>query len=119
MQIIQLEFSFDLNTSLQKGDTVYYSTLQSAGGGFQKSQTNDITKLGIVTEIVNKYKIKVIYDEVNINPPAANDYIMFEKNKYVNSSTLKGYYAEIEFKNYSTDKAELFSIGSEVSESSK
>ena len=44
---------------------------------------------------------------------------MFAKNKEVNSSSLKGYYAEVKFVNNSNEKAELFSIGSGVSESSK
>ena len=44
---------------------------------------------------------------------------MFEKDKQVNSSSLIGYYAEVKFVNNSTEKVELFSIGAEVSESSK
>ena len=124
MQIIQLEFSSALNTSLQKGDILYYSTLTPAGSsGFEQASTGGITKLGVITNIdqanINFPKVNVIYDEINVNPPTAGDYIMFEKNKRVNSSNLVGYYAEVQFKNYSTEKAELFSIGSEVSESSK
>ena len=44
---------------------------------------------------------------------------MFEKNSQVNSSSIKGYYASVKFINHSTSEVELFSIGSEVSESSK
>ena len=44
---------------------------------------------------------------------------MFAKDKKVNSSSLVGYYADVEFKNYSSEKIELFSIGSEISENSK
>jgi hypothetical protein len=44
---------------------------------------------------------------------------MFSKDNKANLSSLLGYYAEVEFKNNSTDEAELFSIGSEVFESSK
>jgi len=51
----------------------------------------------------------------------ANDDIslLFEKSKEVEASSLLGYYASIKFKNYSTDKIELFSVGSEIFESSK
>ena len=44
---------------------------------------------------------------------------MFSKNKEVESTSLKGYFAKIELENWSDEKIELFSIGSEVSESSK
>lgn len=49
----------------------------------------------------------------------ADDFIMFSKNKAVNNSSLLGYYAEVKLSNDSTDKVELFSIGSEVTQSSK
>ena len=45
--------------------------------------------------------------------------MMFSKNKQVNTSGISGYYAEVEFKNDSTTKAELFSVGSQASLSSK
>ena len=44
---------------------------------------------------------------------------MFSKSNNVNSASLKGYYADIKFTNESTEKAELFAVGSEINESSK
>ena len=44
---------------------------------------------------------------------------MFEKDKKVNSSSLIGYYANVELENTSDKPIEMFSIGSEVSENSK
>ena len=44
---------------------------------------------------------------------------MFVKNQTVNMSGLSGYYANAIFENNSTEKAELFSISSEITESSK
>jgi len=47
---------------------------------------------------------------------------MFRKpahNDYTNTSSLKGYHAEVEFTNPSTSKQELFAVGSEVTMSSK
>ena len=41
-------------------------------------------------------------------------YIMFSKSKKINSSDLKGYYAEINLVNNSTEKIELFAIGSSI-----
>ena len=81
--------------------------------------------LGVVVEI-SEYVISVIYEDdpgntgsATVTAPSPNDYIMFGKNKEVNSSSLIGYYASADFVNYSTEKVELFSVGSQVSESSK
>tara|TARA_R110002153_G_scaffold125412_1_gene272464 strand:- start:1098 stop:1565 length:468 start_codon:yes stop_codon:yes gene_type:complete len=48
-----------------------------------------------------------------------NDFLFFRKNQVVNKSGLKGYYMEIDFKNNKNAPVELFSIGSNVVESSK
>ena len=44
---------------------------------------------------------------------------MFSKNKKANLGDLKGYYAEAKFVNKSINKVELFSVGSEITQSSK
>ena len=44
---------------------------------------------------------------------------MFVKNKEVNTNSLLGYYAKIAFENDSTKDVELFSVGSDIFESSK
>ena len=51
--------------------------------------------------------------------PGANDFIMFAKDSRFNISGLIGYYAEATFKNNSTEKAELYSVASEITPSSK
>ena len=45
--------------------------------------------------------------------------ILFSKNKKANNSGLKGYYAEVCFRNNSTGEAELFGISADMWESSK
>tara|TARA_Y100001938_G_scaffold151192_1_gene247154 strand:+ start:9832 stop:10212 length:381 start_codon:yes stop_codon:yes gene_type:complete len=116
-----------INTSLQVGDTIYYVSTHQVWDGSNTSytstwqDTDPIKKLGIVVAI-SEGSIRVIYDDSIIRQsevPGPNSFIMFEKNKLVNSSSLKGYYAEVNFVNYSQEKIELFSIGSEISESSK
>ena len=125
-----LTFTDDINVSLQVGDIVYYSPTGATGNFSTIENVNTIVTFGVCTAIYNdgnaslsvpQYSIIVLYDETNLAtpPPTPGDYIMFTKNKEVNSSSLKGYYAEIKLMNYSTEKVELFSIGSEVSESSK
>ena len=44
---------------------------------------------------------------------------MFQKEKSANNTSLIGYYAEVQLKNSSLEKAELFAVGSEVAPSSK
>ena len=46
-------------------------------------------------------------------------YIMFSKDNKANMSSLVGYYASVELRNNSLDKAELFNVGSVFTESSK
>ena len=51
--------------------------------------------------------------------PSQDDYCMFVKNQAINTSSLLGYFANVKFENNSIDKIELFSVGSEITESSK
>jgi hypothetical protein len=136
MQILLLTFNDPLNTSLQIGDIVYYSSTTTVPNSGFSTASPTIIQLGTVISINNPLGLNgggVISIEVMFNndpdgvpnsgdeitPPSLNDYIMFGKNKIVNSSSMAGYYAQVDFKNYSTDKIELFSVGSEISESSK
>jgi hypothetical protein len=48
-----------------------------------------------------------------------NSYIMFSKDNKANMSSMLGYYASAQFRNNSTDEAELFNVGVDVFESSK
>ena len=108
MDSITLTFPNLLNVSVQIGDTAYY--------------TNDvngklITLIGIVTAIT-AYSItcNIASDAIR---PDINSFIMFSKTANVNTSGIKGYYAEMQFKNNSETEVELFSVGSEIFESSK
>ena len=49
----------------------------------------------------------------------SGSFIMFTKDNKVNMSSLLGYYAAVEFKNSSGEKAELFNVGTSFFESSK
>ena len=54
-----------------------------------------------------------------ITPPTSGDFIFFAKNNMAEVSSLKGYYSELTIENNSRQKAELFSIAAEITESSK
>ena len=112
-----LTFNDPVNSSLQVGDTIHYTpTTTVANSNIPTS--NSLINFGIVSSISPDFlTIIVMYSASPL--PSITDYIMFEKNKQVNTSGLKGYYANVQFVNNSRTEAKLFSIGSEVSESSK
>ena len=128
MQILTLTFTSPINASLQVGDTAYYMPIGTSGG-FATAALGDVIAFGTVSSIVNPLGllpgpiiVQVYYDNNAVPPipiPIISDYIMFGKDKKVNSSSLIGYYADIAFVNNSDQKVELFSVGSEVVESSK
>jgi hypothetical protein len=108
MDEITLTFPQPLNVSVQVGDTAYY--------------TNDINGveivlIGLITAVTT-YTITADIDPSQIRPTLAS-FILFSKTANVNTSGLKGYYAEAQIKNDSTEYAELFLVGSEIFESSK
>ncbi len=108
MDEIILTFPQPLNVSVQVGDTAYY--------------TNDINGVEIVLigriTAVTTYTVTAEIDPYQIRP-VLSSFILFSKTANVNTSGLKGYYAEAQVKNDSTDYAELFLVGSEIFESSK
>ena len=83
--------------------------------GFTRLESNNIQKCGIVTNIVNN----VVTIDNSGTAPNPKDYIMFVKNQAVNTSSLLGYYADVKFENNAMEKVEMFSVGSEIAESSK
>jgi hypothetical protein len=118
MPLATLTFNDPVNSSLQVGDAIHYTAMSTVPNS-NILVSGSLVDFGIVSSIsVDLLIITVIYPN-GVVLPAANDYIMFEKNKQVNTSGLKGYYADIKFVNNSRTEAKLFSMGSEVSESSK
>jgi len=124
MAQIKLIFDQELNSSLQVGDTVWYAPTSNVGS-YQTASTSDnaFEKLGVAIELSAQYTKPTITVDLEPSIIATNvttsNFIMFSKNKAVNSSGLKGYYAELDFTNNSNKKIELFSVSSEVSQSSK
>jgi len=109
-----IELTFEnLNTSVQIGDTVWYANdIENNSGVLQ-----NVAEVGVVTDVTgNDIKVDSIHagsEEIE------GKFLMFSKNKKANLGNLKGYYAETKFVNKSTKKVELFSVGSEITQSSK
>ena len=126
-----IQFTFNnVNTSLQVGDTAYYA---SYGGQAEFSVASpSITPIGFVSSIavapttdMNNNDVTTGYlvtctieDNIELTVPA-NVFIFFSKDNVANMSSILGYYGEVEFKNNSFEKAELFAASCEMSESSK
>ncbi len=130
MALVIIQLSFDnINISAQVGDMVYYSHSGQPLGGFDQTGLANTRRLGEITEInLNPTWIRVLYDDDpdgipnsgdEVAAPAIGDFISFVKDKKVNTSSLLRYYMSANFVNDSRDKIELFSVGTEISESSK
>ena len=59
------------------------------------------------------------YDQIIDLTPGPSSFIMFSKDNKANMSSILGYYASAQFRNNSTDEAELFNVGMDIFESSK
>ena len=113
----------NLNTSLQVGDAIYATTptFDLNDGNASAMNVTGGQQVGILRKIDNTanndYDLYV--DDTGYNTTViGGNFIMFSKYDQ-SDGDIKGYYMEVQFVNNSTDKAELFSVGSEVTESSK
>ena len=118
MAIVQAILTFNgMNTSVQIGDIVYYSININPSGGFESGSVADTKRFGEIVAIDGN-SLTVQYDDSLISPPP-NAFILFAKDKQVNTSSLSGYYANVTFRNNSSTKVEIFSVGANVTPSSK
>lgn len=119
MPIITLNFPFDLNVSVQVGDTAYYvPTTTSAVFDVNSSSVTEIGNIILIQGGVPSY----MDVETNLLPaqyPNSGDFILFSKDNKANMNGMLGYYAEISMANNSVDKAELFRVSADYNESSK
>lgn len=108
MDEITINFSNPLQVSVQIGDTAYYTN---------DAMGETVIYMGLVTAASQ--------DSITCNIPSTttrpttSSFILFSKENTANTSGLLGYFAEVELRNDSIEKAELFSVGSEIFESSK
>tara|TARA_Y100001963_G_scaffold109168_1_gene150887 strand:- start:394 stop:759 length:366 start_codon:yes stop_codon:yes gene_type:complete len=121
MAYIDLTFNItnlNKNTSMKVGDNVYY-TNPTTSDGFTTSNTNVL--IGSIESMSNTDTTTTIKIdcELDLVPPTSDSFIFFSKNNAIHTSSVKGYYSLVEFKNNSTSAIELFSVGCDISESSK
>ena len=118
---IFIPFPGAINDSLQVGDSIFV---------VKQGDTSTTNNMSVASKAPIKIGTLLSFSDGGINiefnncascpcAPERHDYLMFAKSKSVNTSGLKGYYLKAVFKNNSTKYAELFSVGTEVTESSK
>ena len=106
------------NISLQIGDKAYAVSAPTNVEGQQTASSEAIPKkIGTIVAIGTN-SITISESSVNYEP-AADEFLMFSKDKAANNTSLIGYYAEVKLANDSSTKAELFALSSEIAESSK
>ena len=117
MPSILIEFPSELNTSLQVGDTAYYVPVQAQSTFSVNSDV--VVEIGVITNI--NIQINTIKCDIGIytTPPIPGDFILFSKDNKANMSSLLGYYANVEVRNNSKIKAEMYNISADYFESSK
>ena len=116
----QICFDTPLNVSIQHGDIVYYNANIMSSNGFQIGEISNMIQWGPVIGFGGEGACIIVEHDDVLNPaPPLMSYIAFVKDKRVNTSSLLGYYMDIKFVNDSHEEVELFSIGSEIVESSK
>ena len=118
---VVITFDEDINTSLSLNDTIYYVTDANIGDG-DVIDSAGLVEYPLPIVSIGKNTITVEHDN-STNTPAPifeeGDFVLFKKNSNINKSGVTGYYAEVTFGNSATDKAELFSVSSQINESSK
>ena len=108
MPTLQISFEQQLNPSIQVGDMAWVSNVQ----------TGDIlSEPTLLGEIVGIQANSLIVQAQNTTTQGT--FLLFSKPIHINESGLKGYYADVTFRNPSKERAELFAISSEAVISSK
>ena len=138
MPIIQLNFKNQINVSVQIGDIAYFTNPHPVGVPAKHAGTTtphmtasqaEIIKIGIITNVIHSgITCDMEQDLFNLHYGSScgefnclekDSFIMFSKDNKANMSSILGYYASAQFRNSSTEEAELFNVGVDLFESSK
>ena len=120
-----LKLQNEINISLQKGDVIYYCRHASAQAGKNHPNATSSTKpkrLGTVTNIdrINdEIDVQVVVSNTTSNLNLNNKYLLFSKDRRVNCSGVTGYFMEVEYRNYTTLKSEIFATAAGYIDSSR
>lgn len=112
-----------INISVQPGDTLYATVVVNSQGGKNHPSAGGVdTKpiaIGKITNL-NRASNIISFDTNGYSSyPGSFVYLFASKDNRVNTSGIIGYYAEVEFRNYSSKAAEIFVAGVDYAPSSK
>jgi len=120
MPSITIPFNHTINVSVSIGDLAYYmNTNQGSGVPNAHGSQSDIEPMGAITAIDRVNNTITCDIPANTTRPTTSSFILFSKDNRANMSSLAGYYAEVKMENNDYENVELFSVGSEIVESSK
>ena len=132
MAILNLSFNFDINVSVQVTDQMYITLIDNGQSGRNHVTNINTRPFPYANVLAVDHDNNVItidtYSGYNNGTPNTQlgwtgnilDYYMFfTKDDRANSSGILGYYAQVEYRNYSTLPAEMFATATNFSESSK
>ena len=105
-------FNNQVNSSAQVGDIAYVADIGPGG------VTTTPILAGTIINIAPGY---ITIDKDPATQPIIDNtkFILFAKRIEANESSLKGYYSDVTFQNYSNKYKELFAISSDIALSSK
>ena len=112
MANITITFTNPLPDGIQVGDIAWYLDVDAVPAPTE-------VEIGPITAITSNPITISINAAAGVQPPSVSDFVFYVKNPMTTVSSLKGYYAEAQFRNNSPAYGELFSVGSEVFVSSK
>ena len=132
MAIFNLQFP-TLNVSVQPTDVVYACLTVDDQAGINHPSTTVDTKPFPIGEVVvvNHKTGEIKVDDLDGTEPlphgpylpypqlTSGHYFFFSKDKRTNMSGILGYYALVEYRNYSKKQVEMFATGVDFSPSSK
>ena len=132
MAILNLTLPKPVNISLQAKPSTVVDGYVTQGGAWDiiyfvridpitQKQTGDIYRFGKCISLSKgaKHYTIVVDVDAEAQTPNGGDYVFFGKENKINISGVRGYYAEVEMKNDSSESAKLFSVGAEMIPSSK
>ena len=117
MVFTQVNLNGKLNASLQIGDLVFVSyRISTAFNAIGKPLFAGVVEQINSSGIIVKGQSDTFTEPVDFH---TEQFLSFSKDITVNESSLKGYYADVTFKNTSSTAAELFAVSTDVVPSSK
>ena len=118
---VTLNFTTEINRSVQVGDVIYYASFSAVSSVNTVTSYDNIIRAGAVTSITRTSSggSIVLDQDQTVSMPSNGTFVFFSKDNRANMNSLLGYYTDVKFENNSDEKIELYSISTEIFESSK